>query len=83
MMTFLNGATCAASAAVALFFLRFWLRSRDRLFAAFALAFAVFAANRVVISAVDASEVRLAAYSLRAVAFVVIILAIVDKNRDG
>lgn len=82
MTTFLEGATCVASAAVALFFVRFWQRSHDRLFAAFALAFAVFAVNRVVTSAFESSEVRLAAYSLRAAAFVIIILAIVDKNRS-
>lgn len=82
MTNFLAGAAAMASAAIAVYFARFWRRSRDRLFAAFALAFFVFAVNQGVISAFRTSDVRLIPYAIRAVAFIVIILAILDKNRS-
>jgi hypothetical protein len=53
MFEFLAGASVLASAAVALFFLRFWRDTGDRLFLIFALAFAVFAVNRILLSALD------------------------------
>lgn len=82
MTDFLAGGAAVASLAVALFFFRYWQRTHDRLFAAFSVAFVVFGANRVVIAAVDTSDVRLAAYVLRAAAFILIIVAIIDKNRS-
>ena len=82
MNDLLAGATALASAASALFFLRFWQESRDRLFAAFAAALALFALNRVVLAASDReSEELLVVYGLRACAFIVLIAAIVDRNR--
>jgi len=78
----LVGASALGSAVIGLFFLRFWRESSDRLFLAFALAFFAFAANRVVIGLSDRdSEELLGVYGLRAAAFVLIILAIVDRNR--
>ena len=82
MNELLIGATAFGSAAIGLFFLRFWRESRDRLFLAFATAFFIFAANRVVIGLSDReSEELLPVYGLRAAGFLVIILAIVDRNR--
>jgi hypothetical protein len=46
MEEFIAGATMAASVAVAHFFLRFFRQTGDRLFAAFAVAFAVSASTR-------------------------------------
>jgi len=78
----LIGAAGFGSLAIALFFLRFWRESRDRLFLAFAVAFVIFAANRLVIGLSDRESEELAAvYGLRALAFLVIIVAIVDRNR--
>ncbi|MGH2947190.1 MAG: DUF5985 family protein [Solirubrobacteraceae bacterium] len=52
------------------------------MFGIFALAFAVLAVNRVVLAAIDdASEAETFVYLARAVAFGLIIAAIVDKNR--
>ena len=83
MTDFLAGGTAVAALAVALFFLRFWHRSGDRFFALFALAFAVFAGNRVLFAAVDADdESRPWIYVVRLVAFLLILAAIVDKNRQ-
>jgi hypothetical protein len=82
MVEFLSGASCVAAAAIALFFLRFWRDSGDRFFAFFALAFAIFAANRIALTALDdESEARTVVYLARAAAFGIIVLAIVDKNR--
>jgi hypothetical protein len=82
MSDILAGATALASAAVALWFFRFWRDSRDRLFGAFALAFALFAVNRLVLAQSDRdSEELLAVYGFRLAAFVAIIGAIVDRNR--
>lgn len=64
-----------------LFFLRFWKESRDRLFALFALAFFVLAGNRVVLAVLqELRETTLGPYIVRLLAFVVILIAIVDKN---
>ena len=78
---FLAGASVLASAAIALFFLRFWRDTADRLFLIFAVAFAVFAVNRVLLSILDdRSEARTAVYLARAIAFGLIALAVLDKN---
>lgn len=82
MIDFVDGASCVASAAIALFFFRYWRTTCDRLFAMFALAFAVFAVNRVALGVLDdASEAETVVYAARAVAFGLLLLAIVDKNR--
>ncbi len=83
MNDFLQGATMLASLGVALFFLRYWLRTRDRLFLAFSLAFSVFAMNRVLLSLLEEeSEARTYVYLLRALAFLLIAVAVVDKNLE-
>lgn len=65
----------------ALFFLRFWKESRDRLFGFFAMAFCLLALNRVLLVYVgEESEMMLAPYLLRLLAFGIILAAIVDKN---
>ena len=84
MFEALVGASVLASASIALFFLRFWQQTRDRLFLIFALAFAVFAVNRVLLSALDEkSEAQTAVYLARALTFALIALAIADKNWPG
>jgi hypothetical protein len=79
---FLSGLFFASSAAVALFFIRFWQRTRDRLFMTLALAFVLLALERVVLEFVSASgESHHFIYLLRLAAFVLIIGGILDKNR--
>jgi hypothetical protein len=81
-MDFIDGASAFACAIIALFFLRFWRETRDRLFAIFALAFAVFGVNRIVLSALNENaEGRTAVYAVRFSAFLLIAVAIWDKNR--
>jgi hypothetical protein len=79
---FLNGASVVASGAIALFFLRFWRHSGDRLFAIFSLAFVVFALNRLTLVLLDENnENRTYVYLVRLAVFVLILLAIADRNR--
>lgn len=79
---FFSGAFMLASAAIALFFYRYWQRSRDRLFVVFALAFALLALERTVLAFFPAYlDGRHFIFVARLLAFVLIIYGIVDKNR--
>jgi hypothetical protein len=65
------------------FFLRFWRRTRDPLFAWLATAFALLAGHWLALSCTrPADEVRTAFYIVRVVAFVLILIGIVQKNRS-
>lgn len=75
------GAVCMGCFAAGLFFLRFYRRTRDRLFLMFAIAFWVLGANWLILASVQQDEVRTALYAIRLLAFVLILIAIVDKNR--
>ena len=79
---FLTGLLAGGYATAALFFARFWRDTHDRLFGMFSAAFLLLALQRAALSMViDQPEVTPALYVLRLVAFVIIIAAIVDKNR--
>jgi len=74
--------TAMACFGVAVCFTRFWRQTTDRLFGLFALAFTLFGVNLVLLAAINpAHESRHLIYLLRLAAFLVIILAIIDKNR--
>jgi hypothetical protein len=79
---FVLGGSAVACIAIALFFLRFWRDSGDRLFAAFAGAFLVFGANRLILALTsEDGDGRIYAYTLRFLAFMLVVWGIVDKNR--
>lgn len=79
---FLYGAACMASLAISLFFFLFWKRSRDRLFALFGSAFLILSVERVVLATMHAQDEFVPyVYVIRLLAFVMIIAAIIDKNR--
>jgi hypothetical protein len=81
---FLSGMVTAGFLAVGLFFARFWARSRDGLFLAFAAAFWLLALNQLLVSLVDEAEDRQSwLYLLRVAAFLLIAIAVVRKNADG
>ncbi len=65
--------------AAALFFFRFWRESHDRLFAFFAFGFALLSLDRVMLPWVQPIEVL---YVLRLIAFMLIAVAIIEKNRS-
>jgi hypothetical protein len=67
-----------------LFFLRFWTKTRDLLFAAFTAAFWLLAANQALVAIIDAPrEERSWIYLLRVAAFALIIAAVAWKNRKS
>ena len=82
LMTFLAGAVTALFLAAGLFFLRFWKRTRDGLFMAFALAFFLLALGQgVLVLAAVPDEDRSLLYLIRLAAFALILAAIIRKNR--
>jgi hypothetical protein len=82
MVPFLNGVAACASLVAGVLFLRFWRETGDRLFLWFALAFWMFAANWLALAIVQpADEARHWFYVLRLAGFVLILAAVVEKNR--
>jgi hypothetical protein len=79
---FISGMITMGFLVAGLLFLRFWTRTRDMLFAAFAAAFVLLAANQALVALIDAPrEERSWIYLLRIAAFGLIIAAVVWKNR--
>ncbi len=78
---FLSGALTMGYLVAALFFLRYWRDSRDRLFVFFAGSFTLLAVQRAVLAlAPPTAGLELPSYGLRLLAFVLILAAIADKN---
>ncbi len=78
---FVGGMITMGFLVAGLFFLRFWRRTADRLFAAFALAFWLLALNQALLTlAAIPQEYQSWVYLLRLVAFGLLIAAIVGKN---
>lgn len=76
------GAIAMASLTAALFFLRFWRETKDRLFLAFSLAFAIEGVNRIALAlSPHPSEGDPVFYVVRLLAFGLILAGIIDKNR--
>ena len=83
MNDMLVGAIAVASFVIGLFFLRFWKTTGDRFFALFALAFWIEGADRVALQAWPAPEGDTPlAYLPRLLAYLLIIAAVVGKNRS-
>lgn len=81
MIDFLAGAVTLAYIVASMYFVHFWRRTADRLFLAFAVAFALLALNQLAVFALGVDDERYNyAYILRVLGFVLILLAIVDKN---
>lgn len=81
---FLSGAVALGFFVCALFFLRFWRRTRDQLFLAFALAFGLLGVGQTIIALASIpTEERSSLYLIRLAAFALIIVAILRKNRSA
>jgi hypothetical protein len=79
---FLTGVLVAGYAVAALFFLKFWKQTGDRIFGFFAASFALLVVQRVALGwAIGSGSDTTWYYVMRLLAFVLIIVAIVDKNR--
>jgi hypothetical protein len=75
------GASCLGYLIAALFFLKFWRRTGDSLFAAFSAAFVLMAVNQAVPVVFGVPDEALGGvYLLRVAAFLLIIAAVVRKN---
>ena len=80
-VTFLSGMTTMGFAVAGVFFLRFWRRTADNLFLAFAAAFWMLALNQALVGLLEAPrEDKVWIYLLRLAAFLLIIFAVVSKN---
>lgn len=78
----LLGAAAMASIVIGLFFVRYWRGTGDRLFGFFVAAFWTFAAHWLGLAIVQPQvEGRHWLYLLRLLAFLLIIVGIIDKNR--
>lgn len=78
----LSGAVVMASLVIALFFLRFWRSTGDRFFLFFALSFVLQAIGRVFFEPTALQpEAGPLHYLLRLVAYGLILVAVIDKNR--
>ncbi len=80
----ISGAILMGYGVAGLFFLRFWRETRDRLFLIFAVAFWILGVQRLaLVLTQDMLETQTGLYLIRLFAFVLILGAIVDKNRGG
>jgi uncharacterized membrane protein len=78
-----SGALLMGYAVAGLFFLRFWTETRDRLFGIFGIAFLVLSVQRLALAVIPAAQQDpVLIYSVRLLAFVLILFAILDKNRS-
>ncbi len=79
---FLSGAVAMGFALAGLFFLRFWTRTGDGLFLAFAVAFGLLGLVQAILALANfTTEEQSSIYLIRLGAFLLIILAIMRKNR--
>jgi hypothetical protein len=85
MPQFLLGAVAMASLVAAAFFWRFWRQTHDRFFMLFAAAFLLEAINRTTLAAIGGvtEEQEPLFYLVRLFSFVLILIAVVDKNLRG
>jgi len=78
---FIGGAIFLGDIAIALLFLRYWVRTRDRLFAWFGVAFGVLAVERLLLVWAVRGDAHPMVYLTRLIAFGAIIFAVIDRNR--
>jgi len=84
LFDFLSGAITMGFLVAGLFFLRFWRRSGDGLFVAFALAFWLLGLSQALLALADIPvEERSWLYLLRLAAFSLILGSVWIKNRKG
>jgi hypothetical protein len=81
MELFLLGAIAMAFFIAGLFFLRFWRDTGDRLFGIFAASFFLLGITRCGLALTNQQEWHTIWYWVRLASFVLILIAIVDKNR--
>ena len=84
MILLLSGAIVMGYWVAGLYFFRFWRRSGDRLFAVFGAAFWLLGVQRLALAIhAEWNNEYGSLYMLRLLAFLMMIAAIIDKNRTG
>ena len=84
LIDFLSGAVTMGFLVAAVFFLRFWRRTHDKLFVAFALAFALLGLTQALLTfAAIPVEERSWLFLVRLAAFSLILGSVWAKNRRG
>lgn len=84
MNSFFSGAFMMGCLVAALFFIRFASKSGERIFAIFAGSFMLMVMERIILELTNpAYEKRPLIYLIRFVAFLLIIVGILDKNRSA
>lgn len=84
MFLFLSGALMALCFVVAVFFWRFWVRTRDPFFIMFSIAWLLIGGERLGLAIRNTpEEPRAGMYFIRLAAFLLIIVAILYKNRTA
>ncbi|WP_324749484.1 DUF5985 family protein [Sphingomonas sp. LY54] len=82
LFSFLGGVVTMGLIVAGLFFLRFWKRTHDGLFLAFAVAFWLLGLNQALLTLTNIPvEERSPLYLLRLAAFAIILVSIWVKNR--
>jgi hypothetical protein len=82
MVGFLLGVIVTSSLVAGGFFIRFWLQSRDPLFLGFGAAFLIEGLNRTAFLFLDEPEAgHPFVYAVRLLTYLLILAAIVQKNR--
>ncbi|HEY8296696.1 MAG TPA: DUF5985 family protein [Candidatus Baltobacteraceae bacterium] len=82
MYLFLSGIIAMGSFVAAVYFANFWRRTSERLLLYFAIAFALLALERLILAIFDLPEqAQPAIYTIRFIAFVLILIGIAAKNR--
>jgi hypothetical protein len=81
LFPFFTGVLMLGFGVAALFFLKFWRRSGERLFAWFAAAFLLLSLNQLAFALIGEREERSWVYVLRILGFALIIWGVIDKNR--
>jgi hypothetical protein len=84
LVAFLQAVSATAAWISAAIFLRYWRVSRDVLFVFFAIAFTLLGLSWALLSILNpAAEASPYVYGLRLIAFLLIIAAVVQKNREA
>ena len=81
MTSILFAISAAFAFVVTVFFARFWRSTKDRFFALFAIAFALLTIHWLVLATPLVAEHTVYHYLLRLLAFMLILVAVIDKNR--
>lgn len=80
----MSGALMICCLVAGLFFLKFWRKTNDRLFKLFAFSFFLLSFERLVLGYLGSkNEPSSLVYLIRLVAFILIIFAIINKNKEA